>query len=333
MSPASWGETVSSYLTIHLGRITLSPTQTLIVALALAAASLAGYHLWRIGRREDRQTRLESLSTAFDAAQVRTQRSPWYRRLGGAVAASPIIGASEQHRLLRLLASAGIKEHGSLASFVATKLCGALATTALIWLVLTWTHWFATIATVRLALIVGGLMLGWRLPELFLSRLAARRRRHIELGIPDALDLLVICAEAGLSLNQAIEEIARDLRPSNPYVAAEFAATAVELRVLPDIGEALDNLVQRAGLPTLRSIIATLKQSMRFGTPLAESMRMLAAEMRQTRQARMEERAARLPVLLAIPMMLFILPCLMMVIGTPLALRIMDTFRNTFGIQ
>ena len=159
-------------------------------------------------------------------------------------------------------------------------------------------------------------------------------RLRIEYGIPDALDLLVICAEAGLSLNQSIEEISRQLRMSNRDVADEFAATSAEMRVLPDFGQALDNLVDRTGLTYLRSLVATLKQSIKFGTPLAESLRMIAVEMRAERQARIEERAARLPVLLAIPMMMFILPCLFMIVGTPVVIRIIDVFRNvSFGGQ
>jgi tight adherence protein C len=101
---------------------------------------------------------------------------------------------------------------------------------------------------------------------------------------------------------------------------------------LPNATQALDNLAERTGLDTLRSLIATLKQSLKFGTPLAQSLRMLATEMRATRMARFEERAARLPVLLTIPMMLFVLPCLLLVIGTPVALRIADTLKNiAFG--
>jgi tight adherence protein C len=146
--------------------------------------------------------------------------------------------------------------------------------------------------------------------------------------MPDALDLLVICAESGLSLNQSIEEIARQLRLSHKDVADELATTSAEMQVLADIGQALDNLVERTGLPDLRSLIATMKQSLKFGTPLAESLRTIAAEMRATRQARYEERAARLPVLLAIPMMMFILPCLMMIVSTPVILRIIDVFRS-----
>jgi tight adherence protein C len=97
---------------------------------------------------------------------------------------------------------------------------------------------------------------------------------------------------------------------------------------LPDFAQALDNMVERTGLADLRSLAATLKQSLKFGTPLTESLRMIAAEMRATRHARIEERAARLPVLLAIPMLMFILPSLLMIVGTPLVLRIMDTFKD-----
>jgi tight adherence protein C len=175
------------------------------------------------------------------------------------------------------------------------------------------------------------LLVGWRIPDFILKRLTARRRLRIEHGIPDALDLLVICAEAGLALDQAVEQVAQDLRGSNPAVAEEFATTAAEMRVLSNRAEALTNLIERTGLTNLRSITATLTQAIHFGTPLAESLRVLAAEMRNERMLRIEERAARLPVLLSIPLALFILPCLLMVIGTPVALRVMNTFTKAFG--
>ena len=128
-----------------------------------------------------------------------------------------------------------------------------------------------------------------------------------------------------------IEQVAIDMRSANPAVAGEFGTTAVEMRVLTDRTEALENLVRRTGLPSLRGITATLVQGIRFGTPLAESMRILAQEMRVERLARLEERAARLPVLLTIPTVLFILPCLLMVIGTPVALRVSDSLRAVFS--
>ena len=103
---------------------------------------------------------------------------------------------------------------------------------------------------------------------------------------------------------------------------------ASEMRVLSNRNEALENFARRTGVASLRSIIATLNQAIRFGTPLAKSMRILAAEMRNARLLRIEERAARLPVLLAIPLALFILPSLLLVIGTPVALRLADTLSS-----
>src|SRR5438132_5897093 len=103
-------------------------------------------------------------------------------------------------------------------------------------------------------MLIGALVFGWRLPDIVLARIAARRRQHIEQGLPDALDLLVISAEAGLSLDQAIEQAAHDMRAANPAVADEFAVTAAEMRVLANRSEALENMVRRTGLVSLRGI-------------------------------------------------------------------------------
>ena len=293
--------------------------------MALAAALLSGFNLLRISRHEDRSGRLVMLrDTSLEtAAAGRARGSRWYDRLGSLVAASPIVGIPEQQRLLGALAAAGIKGHGNLATFIASKVCGAAVFSALLWFFLEWEQLFANLAIIRFALLLGGLMLGWRLPDIILSRLAARRRRRIEQGLPDALDLLVVCAEAGLSLDQAIEQVGMDLHTSNPdrrgvrHNSSRNAGLVGSRRGARKPG-------QRTGLLSLRSITATLSQSLRFGTPLAESMRILAAEMRNDRMARIEERAARLPVLFAIPLMLFILPSLMMVIGTPVGLHVID---------
>jgi len=243
------------------------------------------------------------------------------------------VGEVEQQQLLKRLAAAGFKHYGGgLATFIAIKVISATALVALTWTVLEWRHLLAMLL-MRLGALGIAAIIGWRLPEWVLDRLVKRRRGRIEQGIPDALDLLVVCAESGLSLNQSIEEISRQLRFSNRDVADEFAVTSAEMRVLTDFAQALDNLVERTGLENLRGLVATLKQSLNFGTSLAESLRLIASEMRAERQARMEERAARLPVLMAIPMMMFILPCLLMIVGTPVVLRMVDAFKHlSFGV-
>jgi tight adherence protein C len=312
---------------IGIGEMQFGLRDASILLLAVAAALSSSFSLWRIGQSEDRQKRLlnalrqtpHSIEDPTPAPQV-----PWHQRLGLLMAATRIISTAEQQRILNALIAAGVKGHGHLSVLVGAKVCCVAAFLPLCWLFLEWRHVFVEAVTVRILLLAGAAILGWRCPEVVLSRLAARRRVRLEAGMPDALDLLVICAEAGLSLDHAIAQVGRVLRYSNPEVAEEFAATAAEMRVSTVRSQALENLAQRVGLPSLRGIVAALNQSIKFGTPLTESLRVVAGEMRAERLARFEERAARLPVILTLPLMGFILPSLMIVIGTPLALRIID---------
>jgi tight adherence protein C len=295
--------------------------------VAVATAVVSGFRLFRITRREaTQQLRLEAFRGTVDHIQASDAR--WYRQFANLIAASPILGVVEQQRLIKLLAAAGIKDRTSLANFIAIKVGCTIGLVGLTWLALERWDLFSSIPFARPAALVSALAGGWRLPDLVLNRLVKRRRLRLEQGMPDALDLLVVCAEAGLSLNQSIGEVSQRLFLSNRDVADEFAITSAEMQILPDFAQALDNLVKRTGLDELRSLVATLKQTLKFGTPLAESLRVIAAEMRAARHARIEERAARLPVLLAFPMMVFFLPALLMVVGTPLVLRMVDMFRS-----
>jgi tight adherence protein C len=313
---------------VHVGPLEFDPLETVIVGVALAAALTAAFRLWRIAQRERRQPRIEALR--YRAADPATEPvgKKWYGVLGAAVAASAIVGRREQQRLLEVLGKAGIRQQTGLATLVASKVCGAAGLAVLAWLVLVWRELLAGSLLARMVVLVAALILGWRLPDLVLDRLAKRRRLRLEQGMPDALDLLVVCAEAGLSLDQSIEQVSKELRFAHPDVAEEFGITGAEMRVVADRGAALENLARRTHLEMLRSVTATLAQAIRFGTPLSESMRVLAAEMRTARVLRIEERAARLPVLLSIPLMMFILPALFFVIGTPVVLRVYDFFKH-----
>lgn len=326
--PIEWLTSVGhTHLAIRIGEMRFSSSDTCVLAIALTMAVLSALNLGRIARSEGRQRRLfDALrSGPYHLAEPSPEpRQPWYQWLGATVAASRVIGTAAQERLLAALVAAGIKGHGHLAALLTAKLFSAITFLPLCWLVLEWRHFFVGATPVRMALLVGAAILGWRGPDVVLSRLAARRRARLETGIPDALDLLVICAEAGLSLDHAIEQVSRVLRSSNPEVAEEFAATAAEMRIAAVRDQAFDNLAQRSGITSLRGIVTALNQSIRLGTPLAGSLRAVAAEMRTERLVRFEQRAARLPVLMTVPLMTFILPSLMIVIGTPLALRIID---------
>jgi tight adherence protein C len=173
---------------------------------------------------------------------------------------------------------------------------------------------------------MAAVLLGFYAPKLYLKNVGDKRAKQIQLGLPDGLDLMVICAEAGLSLDATLVRVSRELANTWPELAEEFGITAAELTFLPERRMAFDNLNARTDSEGIRGVVNTLQQTAKFGTPLAQSLRVLAAEMRTARMTRAEEKAARLPALLTIPMMIFILPTLFIVLLGPAAINVMDTF-------
>ncbi len=175
------------------------------------------------------------------------------------------------------------------------------------------------------ALIAGAAVLaGAYLPEVMIANRAQKRRHGLQRGLPDALDLLVICAEAGLGLEAALTRVAAEMDRAAPEVADEFGLAAVELGFLPDRKMALANLDRRADLPGIRAVVNTLMQTEKYGTPLAQSLRVLSAEFRNDRMMKAEEKAAKLPATLTVPLVAFILPTLFVVLLGPAVLRAVD---------
>jgi len=169
-------------------------------------------------------------------------------------------------------------------------------------------------------------LLGFYAPRIYLRNAADKRAKQMQLALPDGLDLMVICAEAGLSLDATLVRVSRELGNTWPELAEELAITAAELTFLPERRMAFENLNTRTDSDGIRGVVNTLQQTAKFGTPLAQSLRVLAAELRTARMTRAEEKAARLPALLTIPMMIFILPTLFIVLLGPAAISVMDTF-------
>jgi tight adherence protein C len=169
-------------------------------------------------------------------------------------------------------------------------------------------------------------VIGMMAPNWVLGFLRKRYIAALQRGLPDAVDMLVVCAEAGLGLDSAVERVAREMGGSNQAVASEFALLAHELRVMPDRRQALNRLSERALVELLKRLGATLAQTFRFGTPLAQALRVLAAEARQERVHRLENKAARLPALMVLPMILFIMPCLFIVLIGPAVVSVAATF-------
>lgn len=169
---------------------------------------------------------------------------------------------------------------------------------------------------------------GWSLPMLLAHHAADRRAAAVARGLPEALELLVVCIEAGLSLESGLLRITEALRASEPLLAEELALTAADLRVLANLDEGLMNLATRVDLPDVRAVVMILSQSLRYGTPLVDSLRTAAATMRNEALIKLEERGNRLPTLLTLPMMLLIFPTIFLIVVGPAALNTLDAFRR-----
>lgn len=166
-------------------------------------------------------------------------------------------------------------------------------------------------------------LLGLALPDIFIKNQSQKRRDILRKAMPDALDLLVICAEAGLSLDSSLDRVSREIGPSCPELAEEVGLTGVELGFFPERSKALQNLAERVPLQGVMALTNTLIQTEKYGTPLAQALRVLSAEMREERMMAAEAKAAKLPATLTIPMILFILPPLFVVLIGPAALKVM----------
>ena len=177
-----------------------------------------------------------------------------------------------------------------------------------------------------IALTVGAVGIGFFLPTLYAKNIAKKRQKKMRKQLPDALDLLVICSEAGLGLDSGISRVTREIANSSPELADDLGLLSIELNFLNERRQAYENLIQRTGLPELNALVNTLLQSEKYGTALAQALRVLSGEMRVERLAKAEEKAARLPAILTVPMIIFILPFLFVILMGPAIMKIGDAF-------
>lgn len=183
-------------------------------------------------------------------------------------------------------------------------------------------------STMKLLASMLAVMAGAYLPDVMVKNAALKRQDKLRKGLPDGLDLMVICAEAGLSLDATLKRVADELAEASPELSDELGLTSLELGFLPERKKALNNLAERTNMPAIRGMVNTLMQAERYGTPLAHSLRVLSAESRTERVLKAEEKAARLPAMLTVPMIIFILPPLFVVLLGPAALDIADAFKD-----
>lgn len=300
--------------------------------LAAAAVLLTWYGLIE---RNPLRHRLKAMAARRqelnDEALGRGQKGHAYRIRGittmrRVVQRLNLLRSRQAEKITERLARAGYRSRDSMVVYLFFKLSAPIgfgAAAIILFYVLNLGGFPPTVKIFAAMLLV---ILGAYAPDLVIKNVASKRRSKIRDGLPDGIDLLVICAEAGLSLDAALVRVAREIQEASPELSDELELTAIELGFLPDRRMALENLNHRTALPAIRGVVNTLLQTERYGTPLAKALRVLAQEFRTDRLMRAEAKAARLPALLTVPMIVFILPTLFIVLIGPGIMQAIDSF-------
>lgn len=163
--------------------------------------------------------------------------------------------------------------------------------------------------------------IGFWLPKVMVVNNKTKRYAQMQKGLPDALDLMMICTEAGLTLAAALKRVSGELERAYPILAEELSIASVEIGFLPEKRTALENLAKRVDMPEVRSLCSILIQTDKYGTPISQALRMLAREFRTQRMLRAEQKAARLPAIMTVPMIIFILPTMFIVVIAPAMIK------------
>jgi tight adherence protein C len=306
----------------------LSAVATMAVLVALyAATTVRDPMAKRVKALNDRREQLKAGIVASTSKRRRniTNKNEMADKVRGLLSSLKMLQDEQVIKAQKRLMHAGIRSKDMafvviFARFVLPVVVGIFAI-----LVVYVFDWFPTWgAFKKYGFVASSLVSAYKAPDVYLKNRIQKRSNAIRKGLPDALDLLVICAEAGLTVDAAFGRVARELGKAYPELGDEFALTSIELGFLTDRRQAFENLANRIDLEAVRGVVATMIQTEKYGTPLASALRVLSAEFRNERMMRAEEKAARLPAIMTVPLILFILPVLFIVILGPAACSIND---------
>jgi len=309
----------------------------LIFDALLIVVALVGVFLYLYARASNRARLLESLKTEIkregrqgerarrrlSMRNLRQSATELMRRLGAAL---PLFSQAQRLEIGQKLTMAGWRSPQALLIVAALAALTAVAMVALT-IIFVWPL-LQDMLGFKLGACLLAVYLGLLFPRIVLDRLVLRRQRAIERSLPDALDLLVICTNAGLGLNSALQRVAEELAMVAPEIADELRLTSHELQISSDTVTVLERLADRVKIESVDSLVSTLIQSRQYGTAITQALRVLARSERTARLMRLEEQAAKLAVKITIPMMIFILPTVLIVGAGPAVISLIDFFNS-----
>ena len=298
----------------------------------MAMLTAAGMVLRDMRAQERLGSRVRQIHGEQRFSTIKVERVPFRETLSRAVSnigqtilTCGLVPAATRGQLETMLRGAGVRGEQSVGVFFGAKMGSMILLPVVVWLLIRHMGW-SPLITMFLPAATG--VIGLILPDMIVKQMRKRFMARLEKGLPDALDMMVICAQAGLGLGPAIIRVADEMKVSYRDLAIEFSLTANELQIMSDTRIALHNFGQRTGLEAFRRLAMTLIQTIQYGTPLTDALRTLSAEMRQEALTAFEESAARLPTMLTLPMIIFILPCVFLIAGGPAIIQVMRAMSN-----
>jgi len=309
----------------------------LILMAALSAGSVAITIWFTLLHRDPAARRIKVIAAQRSALRStvvgprrRQQRLPTLGMMRQVVDRLNLLKSGQAERISQKLMRCGWRSKDAIIRYLFMKLFLPLVFGVITVFLLYGLNFADLSPQIKLGASLGGVIFGAYLPDLIVKNMTQKRQEIIRKALPDALDLMVICAEAGLSLDATLSRVSQEMELACAELADEMGLTGLELGFLPDRRKALQNLAMRVDLPVVRGVVNTLIQAEKYGTPLAQSLRIMSGESRNERMMKAEEKAARLPALLTVPMIIFTLPPLFVVLIGRAILNTMDAFTNMF---
>jgi tight adherence protein C len=308
---------------------------TLLAAVGVVALLVA---LWAAttvrdpmrGRVKALQAQRDELRTGLTSSRKRitsVKKSENVDRMRGVLNRLKILQDEQSKAASDTLLQAGWRAKDAVVAFQFARLvCPVIFASIVAFLIFGMGVFADKSANSKALMCMGALVAGYYAPVMFVKNAISKRASALRKGLPDALDLLVICSEAGLTIESAFNRVSKELGGAYPELGDEMSLTAIELGFLQERRAAYDNLSKRVNLQAIRAVMTTLIQTEKYGTPLASALRVLSAEFRNERMMKAEEKAARLPAIMTVPLILFILPTLFVVLVGPAACKIKDNF-------
>jgi len=315
----------------------ISVEDLLILMMALSAGSVAVTVWFTLLQRDPALRRAKAIAAQRSVMRSelvgprrRQQRLPTLGMMRQVVDRLNLLKSGQAERISHKLMRAGWRSKDAIIRYLFMKLFLPLAFGVIVVLLLYGMNLYDLSPILKLGSALGAVILGAYLPDVVIKNMTQKRQDTIRKALPDALDLMVICAEAGLSLDATLGRVSQEMELACPELADELGLTGLELGFLPDRRKALQNLATRIDLPVVRGVVNTLIQAEKYGTPLAQSLRIMSGESRNERIMKAEEKAARLPALLTVPMIIFTLPPLFVVLIGRAILNTMDALSKLF---